>query len=111
MRGGYARLFEYGGDVFVAAQRGHDEVLFGAARERIGGRVRERVVFGQHRHYRVVGERYPLASCRAFGVEAHFDATVVEPALELLPDALAYLDSYAGVIGAKGFDDVREPLD
>lgn len=32
---GYARLFEHRGDVFVAAQRGHDEVLFGAARERI----------------------------------------------------------------------------
>ena len=74
--------------------------------------MRERVVFGQYSHYRVVGERYPLAlHAGALGVEAHLDAAVVEPALELLPDALAYLDSYAGVIGAEGLDDVRQPLD
>ena len=69
------------------------------------------MVEGQHGDDGVVAKRYPGAfHLRTPGVEAHFNAAVVKPALELLPDALAYLDRNAGIVGLKGLYNVRKPL-
>ena len=97
--------------IVVAAQRRHDETILGAVLQRIGLRLRQRVIPRQQRQHGIVRQRYPVVGhILLIAQKTDVRHPLIQPLGHLLPDALHQLDLHVRVIPLKFPYHRRQPV-